>query len=78
MSTPVTDVVKSYGDVVSIGSTAAEFALLVDRALVETETDRQARIVREQSVLERNTWDAIARTMDDELRAVCPEPAGVL
>ncbi len=78
VSTPVIDVVKSYGDVVSIGSTAAEFALLVDRALVETETDRQARIVREQSVLERNTWDAIARTMDDELRAVCPEPAGVL
>jgi len=77
VSTPVTDVVKSYGDVVSIGSTAAEFALLVDRALAETETDRQARIVREQSVLKRNTWDAIARTMDGELRAVCPEPAGI-
>ncbi|MCX5986166.1 MAG: glycosyltransferase [Chloroflexi bacterium] len=77
VSTPVIDVVKSYGDVVSIGATAAEFAALVDLALAENETDRLGRIGREQKVLERNTWDAIARTMDDELRSVCPEPVGV-
>ena len=77
VSTPVIDVVKSYGDVVSIGATAAEFASLVDQALVESEPDRLARIAREQVVLERNTWDAIARTMDDELRLACLEPAGV-
>ena len=77
VSTPVIDVVKSYGDVVSIGATAADFAALVDLALAENETDRLGRIGREQKVLERNTWDAIARTMDDELRSVCPEPVGV-
>ncbi len=78
VSTPVIDVVNSYGDLVSIGSTAAEFVSLVDLALVETEPVRLARIAREQSVLERNTWDAIARTMDDELRSLSPEPAGIM
>ena len=69
VSTPVTDVVRMYGDVVHVGPDAETFAANVDAALNETPEAREARAAREAAYLARNAWDAIAVAMDAEMRA---------
>lgn len=68
VSTPVTDVVRLYGDVVRIGSDAESFVAHVDDALAESPQARRIRAALEGSHLARNAWDAIANAMDAEMR----------
>jgi len=65
VSTPVADVVGSYGQVVRIAGDAAAFVAQVEAALAETPEDRAARIAREREILVRSSWDAIAAQMDE-------------
>ncbi len=69
VSTPVTDVVRAFGEVVTIARDADAFVDAIDRALVEEPDQRRARIDREEAVLRAHSWDAIAGAMDREMDA---------
>ena len=68
VSTPVADVVGSYAEAVAICRTPEEFVGAIDKALAETPQEREKRVAREQGILERNSWDAIAERMDEKMR----------
>jgi UDP-galactopyranose mutase len=76
VSTPVTDVIRLYGDVVRVARNKETFVAQVDEALAETREARQARAERETLYLARNAWDAIADAMDAEMRAAIGVPHG--
>lgn len=58
VTTPIPDVVELYGEVVRVGHTHEEFIALVEAALCAD--DAAQRLPAERSLLEQNTWDAIA------------------
>ena len=74
VSTPVTDVVRLYGDVVRVAPDAETFVAQVDAALTETSEARDARATREAAHLARNAWHAIATEMDAEMHAAFEAP----
>lgn len=60
VSTPINDVIELYGSVVRVGNSAEQFAGQVRAALLDSpETQR----MRENELLQRNTWDSIATRM---------------
>jgi UDP-galactopyranose mutase len=63
VSTPITDVVEPYGNIVGIGHNPAEFTALCEQALVETEGERDRRITAYREVLQRTSWDETASAM---------------
>jgi UDP-galactopyranose mutase len=63
VSTPVPDVVAAWNAIVYIASDAASFASVIEKALSETEMERDERVGREERMLARNTWDYIAGEM---------------
>jgi UDP-galactopyranose mutase len=63
VSTPITDVVEPYGNIVGIGHNPAEFVALCEQALAETESERSRRITAYREVLERTSWDQTASAM---------------
>jgi glycosyltransferase involved in cell wall biosynthesis len=58
VSTPIPDVIELYGDVVRIGSNHEEFIAHVEAAL--RANDAPQRLLKEETLLQQNTWDAIA------------------
>jgi glycosyltransferase involved in cell wall biosynthesis len=70
VSTPVPDVVTNWSEVVYITTSASEFALAVEKALSETETQRTERVAREERLLALNTWDHIVAEMRKKIEAV--------
>ena len=73
ISTPVRDVVHDYGDpgLVSIASTAEEFAVAVDAALgAEQDLQWQERV---QQKLAESSWDSTWAAMQAEMERVRPE-----
>jgi glycosyltransferase involved in cell wall biosynthesis len=77
VSTPVTDVVRLYGDVVRVAHDAGAFVAHVDASLSETAEAEEARTVRGAAHLARNSWDAIADEMDEEMRVAFDTLSGV-
>lgn len=65
VSTPVPDVVANWSEIVRIAATPEAFAAAVAAALAESDAERTARIVREDQVIARNSWDGIAATMHE-------------
>jgi UDP-galactopyranose mutase len=63
VSTPVTDVVGPYGDVVYIANGAEEFIAACERALVQTDQEREVRTQGMQATLARTSWDDTAERM---------------
>ena len=63
VSTPITDVVKPYGQIVRVAATPEAFVAAVDAALAEPAAARAARIAAEDAVLATQEWDQIAATM---------------
>ncbi len=64
VSTPITDVMKPYGDFVRIGDTPAEFIRQCDEALSASQEDREFRIAAGRAVLAQTSWDRTADAMD--------------
>jgi glycosyltransferase involved in cell wall biosynthesis len=69
VSTPVPDVVESWGDVVFIALDADQFASAVGQVLAETEKGRRQRWLREETHVAGNTWDTIANKMRLQVEA---------
>ncbi|MDQ4074907.1 MAG: glycosyltransferase [Chloroflexota bacterium] len=70
VSTPVPDVVASWGEMVRIAATPEAFAGAVEDALQENEAQRSARVVREEHILACSTWDHIVAQMHERIEAV--------
>jgi glycosyltransferase involved in cell wall biosynthesis len=67
VSTPVTDVVDAYTGVVRIARAPDPFVREVQGALEETAEERMTRVVAEQAILARSSWDAIVARMDERM-----------
>jgi UDP-galactopyranose mutase len=66
VSTPVRDVADLYRDVVYVADGPAAFVAACERALVEPQQERFARMRR---ILDRTSWDATARAMQTAMHA---------
>lgn len=64
VSTPITDVAEPYGEIVHLGSTAAEFVAACEAALAEGEAERAGRVAAMRAVLAETSWDRTAEAMD--------------
>ncbi|HET9253340.1 MAG TPA: glycosyltransferase [Candidatus Eisenbacteria bacterium] len=63
VSTPITDVVEPYGDIVYTGADAASFVGACDRALTSSGAERRERQALAREVLSRTSWDRTVRAM---------------
>lgn len=63
VSTPLKDVVESFGSVVRIAATSTQFVEQVEAALRETEGERAERERREDKLLSAHSWDGIVGRM---------------
>ncbi len=70
VSTPIHDVVSLYGDCVSVAATAGEFIAACALSLAETAAERQVRLERMRSHVNRCTWDRTAREIHQEIEAM--------
>jgi len=64
VSTPITDVVRSFGEVVFVAQNIAGFILACEAALVQPAAERQRMVQGMRSVLAHTSWDATAQAMD--------------
>ena len=64
VSTPITDVVRFYSDIVYIGDTREAFLAQIDAAFNETQAERDRKRRREEKILTELAWDAIADNME--------------
>jgi hypothetical protein len=69
VSTPITDVVEPYGDIVYLGETAEEFLAACERALVAGPDERAARTAQMRQVLAGTSWDVTVASMETLLAA---------
>ncbi|HEY7389356.1 MAG TPA: FAD-dependent oxidoreductase [Bryobacteraceae bacterium] len=63
VSTPITDVVEPYGDIVFSGAKPEEFTVACERALGVSAAERAKIESRMREVLSRTSWDATAARM---------------
>jgi UDP-galactopyranose mutase len=67
VSTPITDVVEPYGDIVFSGATPEEFVAACERALGAGTAQRAEIASRTREVLSRTSWDSTAERMRELL-----------
>lgn len=67
VSTPITDVVEPYGDIVYIGRTAEQFVGACEAALQSDERERVRRAEKMARVLARTSWEATALEMEERI-----------
>ena len=65
VSTPITDVVDLYGDVVRIAGDEAAFIAAIEAAVSESPAERRRRVEAGSAHLRTHTWDAIVDGMAD-------------
>jgi UDP-galactopyranose mutase len=63
VSTPITDVVDLYGDVVAIADDAAGFVAAAERLLRQSPAEQRAWLARADQVVAAHGWDAVANEM---------------
>ena len=69
VSTPITDIVKPYGDVVVIAADAAAFVLACEAALAMDQAQRAAMSKRMREIVAATSWNATTIRMLELLRA---------
>src|SRR4029077_17578155 len=72
VSTPITDVVEPYGQIVHIGQTPQEFIAACEQALAWNEQERETRLNGYAQVLARTSWDQTASAMLREIKRLKP------
>jgi UDP-galactopyranose mutase len=77
VSTPITDVFKPYGDMVGLGDDAESFLAACEKALAESESEREERLTKFKSVLARTNWDETVRKMAELIDAAASKSAGL-
>jgi glycosyltransferase involved in cell wall biosynthesis len=74
VSTPITDVVEPYGDLVRIAATPDDFVRHCEYALAETRAQRRRREAAMAAVVARGSWDRTAADMHQLLESAWPVP----
>jgi UDP-galactopyranose mutase len=73
VSTPITDVVEPYGELVYVADGAGAFVAACDRALHADPEEKRQRIAGMRATLERTSWDltvdGMRRLLEDTARA---------
>jgi UDP-galactopyranose mutase len=64
VSTPIEDVVSSYGQIVYMAGTPASFVKACERALEAPAFEREARAAAMRALLARTSWDVTASRME--------------
>jgi UDP-galactopyranose mutase len=67
VSTPITDVVEPYGDIVYLGETPAEFLAACEAALASDSGERDRRATLMRKVLSGTSWDVTVAAMEQLL-----------
>jgi UDP-galactopyranose mutase len=78
VSTPITDVIEPYGDIVYTGENPRSFVEACERALHAPAAERRERQALARDVLSRTSWDRTVRSMGailDSLLDRAPAPA---
>ena len=70
VSTPITDVVEPYGDIVYIGNTPEEFLAACDTALSEQGEAQARRIAAMREALAKTSWDRTAEAIVTQIERV--------
>ncbi|MDP9052406.1 MAG: FAD-dependent oxidoreductase [Acidobacteriota bacterium] len=70
VSTPITDVVEPYGDMVYVGSSSESFLLCCERALAAEDNTHEAKRTQMRAVVKKSSWDDTATKMRAILEAV--------
>jgi UDP-galactopyranose mutase len=65
VSTPITDVVSMYGDIVHVADTPDAFVRACERALSASPSDRKARASAARSALALTSWDRTTSRMEE-------------
>jgi len=80
VTTPIRDVVDSYGDAVEVASDAAGFVAACERLMAEGPSARARRVTAMRELVGRTSWDDTVQAMLDEIHEVShsetlgPEP----
>ena len=72
VSTPITDVVVPYGDVVAIADNAEQYIAACERQLAMSEAERQAMAKRMREVVAGTSWDRTATKMHELISSAVP------
>jgi UDP-galactopyranose mutase len=67
VSTPITDVVEPYGNIVHIGDSADAFIAACDQALNQTAEQLNQQLAGMRKILLNTSWDMTARAMAKEI-----------
>jgi UDP-galactopyranose mutase len=77
VSTRITDVARSYADIVYLADEPEEFVRACERALAAPRAEREARLAAAREVLARTSWDATAGRMEQLIdEALAPAARG--
>jgi UDP-galactopyranose mutase len=77
VSTPITDVVEPYGDIVYLGGTPEEFLSAGEAALAAGAEERARRVARMRQVLAGTSWDVTVSAMERLLTDTVAKKAAV-
>jgi UDP-galactopyranose mutase len=69
VSTPIRDVVNTYGDIVYLAGTPPAFVQACERALAAPASDRKARVAAARTALAMTSWDATVSRMGELIEA---------
>ena len=67
MSTPITDIIEPYGDIVYMGGTPEEFVAACEAAVGAWADERWMRIEAGHQVVARTSWAGTVRAMESLL-----------
>ncbi len=74
VTTPITDVVEPYEDIVYVGEDPASFVAACARALAAPPEERAVRRNRAAWVVQHTSWDDTVHRMDEIVRRLTDEP----
>lgn len=74
VTTPITDVVDPFAEIVYVGHDPASFVSACERALAATAEERVVRRADAERVLAHTSWDDTVRRMDEIVRRLTGEP----
>ncbi|HEY1042335.1 MAG TPA: NAD(P)-binding protein [Telluria sp.] len=72
VSTPITDVVRPYGDIVAIAHSPAEFTAACERALALQPEQKQAMAARMREIVSATSWNKTAQRMVELMNNTTP------
>jgi UDP-galactopyranose mutase len=73
VTTPITDVVEPYGNIVYIGDTPAAFVNACERAFAADDAERACHLVGMRAVLAATAWDTTVQQMQALIESVLEE-----